>query len=328
MKIKNIKISRVIFSLLLVCATVLSLFNISNVNAEDRWSFSVSPMKEKILLNPGEKYSSSITVYTPSNYDTDIKYSIEAAEYYVDEKNNNSFSDCGAYCEIKNWITIESPTEGILKPGEKATIKYTIDVPKDAPGGGQYASIMVQGDPWSEEIGNEQDSKDNEMTTTIKEKRKIAYVVYAEVAGDVTRQGEITDINLPSFLLSGNITGSASVKNTGNVHGDAEYKLQVFPLFSNEEIYTNEEDPDTKTILPDRTRYETTAWEGTPSMGIFNVIYTVEFAGQTAQISKMVIICPIWLLFIIFFVIAAIIIWLVMRARSRKSTNSRKASTE
>ena len=318
MKIKNIKISRVIFSLLLVCATVLSLFNMPNVNAEDRWSFSVSPMKEKILLNPGEKYSSAISVYVHDGDVSDIKYKVEAQEFYVDENYDHIFSGCGEYCEMKNWITIESPTEGIIKPGEKVNIKYTIDVPKDAPGGGQYASIMVQGDPWKEGSSSADSTDDGDIAPTIKEEKKIAYTIYAEVAGDVTRNGEITDVNVPSFLLSGDIKGSASVKNTGNVHGDAKYTLQVFPLFSDEEIYTNEEDPDTKTILPDRTRYEETTWEGTPGIGIFNVIYTVEFEGVTAQVSKMVIICPIWLLFLILFVIALLIIWIVMKVRGRK----------
>ena len=322
--IKKIKISRVIFSLLIVFMTVLSLFNISNVNAESKWSFSLSPMKEKILLNPGEKYSSAVTVYVQDGDVTDIRYKVEVQEFFVDENYNHIFSECGVYCEMKNWITIDSPTEGRLSPGDKVNIKYTINVPKDAPGGGQYASIMVQGDPWTDESENGEDSDESGVTSTIKEEKKIAYTVYAEVAGDVTRNGEIIDINVPSFLLSGDIKGESSIKNTGNVHGDAKYILQVFPLFSDEEIYTNEEDPHTITILPDRTRYDELAWDKTPAVGIFNVLYTVEFEGVTAQVSKMVIKCPVWLLFVALFILFAIIMliaWVILRAKKR-SKNS------
>lgn len=317
----KIKKNKVIVSLIVIFTAVSPLMNILKVDATSGWSFSVSPMTEKILLNPGEHYSSSLTIYSSNEYDNDIKYEIESADFFVDENYNNIFDGCNVYCEMKNWIKFESPTEGRLSPGEKTVINYTIDVPKDAPGGGQYASIMVQGNLWTDNSDDEEESDESDIVSAIKEERKIAYTIFAEVTGDVTKQGEITDINVPSFLLSGNIKGSSSVKNTGNVHGEAKYKLQVFPFFSDEEIYTNEENPTTATVLPDRTRYEETVWEGTPKMGIFNVIYSVEFEGVTKQISKMVIICPIWLLFLIIFAIALLIIWIVMKIRGKKQGN-------
>ena len=317
----NNKLIRVSLGILITIGMMLSLIISPQVKAADEgFSFAVSPMKEKIVLNPGEKYTSSLKVYIPSDYNADVRYQIGVEDYFVDENYNNIFSGCGEYCEMKNWITIDSRKEGVLSPGEKVTIEYTISVPKNAAGGGQYASIMVQGDKWTGESEEEQDSSDNaDVTSTIKEVRKIAYTIYAEVAGDVEKNGEIIDINVPSFLLSGNITGQSSIKNTGNVHGDASYNLQVFPLFSDEEVYTNEEDPATRTILPDRTLYHELAWEKTPSIGIFNVVYTVEFEGVTAQAKKMVIKCPIWLLFIIIFAIVAAIIYFVSRARARRA---------
>ncbi len=319
MKTNRFKRIKWVASLMVILAMVFSSISVLKVVADSRYSFSVSPMKEKIMLNPGEKYTSSLSVYTSTNYDTKVKYQVEVDDFFVDENYNNIFSGCGDFCEMKNWITIDSPKEGILAPGEKAIIKYTIDVPEDAAGGGQYASIRIQGDAWTGESEEEEEDTDDEsVTPMVKEVKKIAYTIYAEVAGDVDKKGEILDINVPSFILSGDIKGISSVKNTGNVHGEISYKMQVFPLFSSEEIYTNEEDPVTRTILPDRTLYNETAWEKTPGMGIFNVVYTVEFEGVTGRVERMVIKCPIWMLFIIIFIIMAIIIYFVTRFRARR----------
>ena len=329
MRIKKIKRTKTLFSIIIMLILALSFVITSKVSAASEvYSFSVSPMKEKILLNPGDEYSSSIKVYTTTEYSTDIKYKISVAGYYVDENYQNIFEECIDRCDMANWITIDSPTEGRLSPGEQTIVEYTINVPKDIHGGGQYASIIVEGEPWKDDNEDNNSSDDKEgIGSFIQEEKRIAYTIYAEVSGNIIKKGEIEDINVPSFLISGDIKGFASVKNSGNVHSDATYKLQVFPLFSDEEIYTNEENPDTSTILPDRTRYEETAWAGTPGLGIFNVVYTVEFEGAKAQVSKIVIKCPIWLLFLIIFIIVSLIIWIILRIRAR-SNGGRKTNQD
>ena len=283
---------------------------------------SLSPMTGKIILSPGETYSGSVTVFNQASNENDLSYKAEVLPFFVDEDYNSHYdNEYGDYNQIVDWITLSNDT-GVLPPNSGADIHYTIKVPEDAPAGGQYAGIRVSNALGESTAGGEG------LSTNVKVSYGIAYNIFAEVTGVDRHEGEIIDVNLPSFLLSGDIIGSAGVKNTGNVHGTAKYTLQVYPLFSNEEVYTNEESPDEKIVLPDRTLYSETAWGGTPIVGVFNVIYTVEFEGVTTQVSKLVIKCPIWLLFIIIFVIFAIIFWLMMRVRSRKKSGGRKKSVE
>lgn len=289
-----------------ICAVVLCLSNVIYTYADGR--FTVSPMNQKIILVPGETYRGSFMVTNPATSKTDFAYKAEITPFYVDDNYEIIYENNGDYNQMVDWITVENP-EGTIAPNNTEELYFSIEVPENAPAGGQYAGITVT---------SKNDDSPEGNSINIKAKYSIAHIIYAEIAGTTSRSGEIMETNVPSFLVSGNIAGSSIVKNTGNVHGAAKYILQVFPLFSDEEVYTNEEDPSELTILPNRTRYVETAWEDTPAVGIFNVIYTVEFEGMTTQVSKMVIKCPIWLLFIIIFAIFALVIYFVMKIKSRK----------
>ena len=296
---------------------VILLFTIAPMTpafAEESAPFglTMSPMDEKIVLNPGEKYTGSFHISTASGQTDPIDYKIYVQNFYRDENGKTIFEEIDNTGKIADWITLNVDATGTLDVDTSKNVFFTIDVPEDAPAGGQYVAITVSSVPKDVNVKN--------GSAVISQSVGMAYLIYAEITGNTIHQGEIIDISLPSFLLDGNIKGSATIKNTGNVHGIAKYTLQVFPLFSNEEIYTNEEEPATKTILPNRVLSSNLIWEETPAVGIFNVVYTVEFEGVTTQISKLIIKCPLWLLFIIIFAIIAIIIWLVVRIRMRKKT--------
>lgn len=304
------KIKRI--SSLIIAAAIsvaYSMWPMASVRAAEQFSFALSPMTQSIVLNPGDVYNGSFKVVNPNANTSDLAYSVERRSFYVDEDYSTTYDEVDS--PIVEWTTITSGESGVVKPNSSADVTFTIRVPRDAPSGGQYEAFRVSAGPAEE-------AQTGDSGLVIKEQFIITYLVFAEIAGEKVRQGEIVGIDVPGFLFSGNITGSASIRNTGNIYGRAKYMLQVFPLFSNEEVYTTEEDPATKLILPDRTLYNETAWAQTPSIGIFNVVYTVEFEGVTAQVSKMVIKCPIWVLAIVIFAIAAIIIWLVIRAKNRK----------
>ncbi len=294
----------------IISVTMAAVFAVVAVAAPvSAASFSVSPMNERIILNPGEVYEGSFKVSNPASSEDDFSYIVEVKPFDVDENYNPVYDEESERNAIVDWTAIDdSDAEGTLSPNETIEIHYTITVPESAPAGGQYMSLTT-----SQVVSNE-----NTGGVNITSVPAIAHIIYAEVAGTTIKSGVISDASVPSFIFTGNIAGTSAVENTGNTYGTATYTLQVFPLFSDEEVYTNVEDPDTMTIINGKTYYNETAWTDTPSVGIYNVVYSVDFEGTTAEVSKMVIVTPVWLLFIVVLAIIAIIILIVYGVKTRQ----------
>ena len=304
----------------IISVTILGLNGVVGDCHADR-SLTMSPMSQRAVLVPGERYEGSFEISNGINNDEDLNYKVNIGSYSVvrvdggkDDYGDNTMSATARTNQnaIMDWIKILEPT-GSLAPGEAKNVAYIIDVPVDAPAGGQYASLLV-GE--TREIGAENNG------LNIAENMQMAFVIYAEVAGETVETGEILENTIPSILLSPELVVTSMVKNDGNVHTDAEYILQVWPMFSDEEIYTNEEKPDTDLVLPDTERYHT-QYHGLPLVGVFRVRQTVRIFGEESIVEKTIIVCPIWLLFIIIFAVVAIMIYFVMRAKSRKNTRKR-----
>lgn len=276
---------------------------------------NVSPMRENIVLNPGDVYKGSFLISNPGFSEETLRYGVSVEPFYVDEESNPIFKNDTDSGRMVEWLTIDSEEIGEVEPNHSTTIEYTIKVPEDAPAGGQYACIRAATNPGAGDDGN----------VNIQESFGICHVVLAEVTGNTTHTGEILSANMPSFLLGGNIAGSSVVKNTGNVHALAVYKMKVLNVFGGRVVYTNEEEPESHYVLPDRTYYDETVWAETPMMGIFNVEYVVEFQGLTTTVNRMVIVCPWWLLFIIIAIIMILVIRIMTLIKLQKVEDRSKA---
>ncbi len=302
----NKKIKCLIFGLVLF---LVSLFGPRSVFADETFGsqFVFGPTSQRISLIPGESYRASVYISSPNDSVGDIDLMLYVDPYdVINDQYDPSFDKESTYTQIVDWIVLDQ-NEVTISPNEKIDIGFTINVPEDAPAGGQYAAIIAQ-----KVVGGEQGDGVN-----ITDIAAIGSVLVAEVAGETREEGVISENNMPSFLLSSPLEATSLARNNGNVHTDVEYILQVWPLFSDEEICTNEENVSTSLILPETERYHTESCN-LPSVGIFRAKQTVKIFGETSTVEKTVIVCPLWLLFLIIFGIAAIIIYFVTRAKARK----------
>ena len=279
-------------------------------------TLTVSPMEQKMTIYPGEVSTGSIKVSNRADAKETLYYTVSAVPFtrtgdnydpMVGEELNGSYND------IVSWVTFSS-TSGALEPNETDEIIYTINAPKGTRGGGQYFAILV--------TRKNSPNTAEENSLNLEAIIQIASTVYVTVSGeDIQLAGTIKDNNIPSFIMQPPLTASFFVENTGNTHMEINYFMQVFPLFSNEEIYTNEENPLMATVLPGTTRYVTQSWKDMPQIGIFKVrqiaLYGTDVENKSVS-ERIVVVCPLWLLFIIIFAIILIIFWLVAKSRGRK----------
>lgn len=271
------------------------------------YQIGITPTQEDLGgLEPGKTYTGTYKVKNTGAKTFDFKMSF--LPYTVkDETYEPVYSEDNTYTEITKWITL-NVMEGTLEAGEEQVIEYTIDVPETAHGGAQAATIISTMQPPKGE------SSGNSVGTT----QQLGYVVFGNVDGQVIKTGKVLENSVPGFLFNPPIYGTSLVENTGNVYTSAEYKLQVFPLFSDEEVYTNEETPDKNIIFPETKRYNEVKWEGAPQLGIFRVRQTVKIFDEESVTEKMVFLCPIWFLFIVILIIFCAIFWIVSRVMRRK----------
>lgn len=302
------KISKFLGAALVFAVLVAS--NAAPVFADDddvpQYRLQISPAKVDIgNLDPGESYSDVIKVQNTGQNAFDFKMSVVPFSV-KDENYTQAYESKEKYNDIVNWVKF-STTTGHLEPNTQQEVAYTITVPADVPAGGQYAILMA-------EIANDDEVSEDSGVTML---RRVGTLLYSNVAGVTRRTGEVIENKVPSILFNPPISATSIVSNTGNTHTDATYVLQVYPLFGNEEVYTNEEKPTTLTILPDTRRLNTITWDGAPALGIFRVKQTVTIFDQTSTTEKLVFLCPIWLIFIVLLLIFCLIFWIVSRIRNR-----------
>lgn len=314
---KKIKFKSIVLAVGLIVCSLGGMVRAFAENGDQSSTMIISPMSQKIILIPGESVRASIDVSNPNNATSNLDYSVYVGSF-SQKQDQDSLDDYGTvdtdevsgFNAMMDWITLDEES-GSVEPNGTNTVWFTIDVPYDAPAGGQYATILVRDDTKHDNTGD-----GNVMIQSV---MQVASIIYAEVAGETRDEGEIVSNDVPGLVLSNPLTTSSMVKNNGNIHTNAEYILQVWPMFGDEEICTNEEKPTEGLVMPETTKYHAEECN-LPSIGLFKVKQTVRIFDEESVVEKTVIMCPIWLIFVVIFIIFALIFYFGSRVKKRKKT--------
>ena len=276
-------------------------------------AFTILPMSQRFSLAAGKTEKGSIKIVNPADATEDFSYKIGISPYgIVGEDYEADLVTDSNHTMIAKWIKISEPT-GTVKPNETKEVEFTIEVPVDAPAGGQYAAITVSSN-------NEAKQSSGVAVQNVFE---MASIVYGTVAGETRHEGEVLENNIPGFVVAPPVTLSALIKNEGNVHADATFVIAVSDFFSGRVILPTEEDDGeySELIMPDTTRHIEREVSNLPSLGAIKISQTIYYNGNSNVQEKVVIICPIWFLALVIVTIAAIvtaIVRIIVKHRKHK----------
>ena len=267
----------------------------------------------KLRLEPGEVYEGSLKVFTPADMEGNFHYKVELAPYNVSGTDYEAdLSTQSNRSRILGWIEFAEPT-GVLGPNETKEIHYTIRVPEDAPGGGQYAVILVGSD--------EQDSSAaNGGGMNIQNVYQMGSVIYAQVLGEIQRGGSIDKNEVPGFVAVMPIRTLIELTNTGNIHETAKIEIKVNNFLNGAQIYPAEGDEGSvdEMIMPETTRAVVKEINDLSPLGIYEVTQTVDYLGEHSSVTQVVLACPIWFMLMVLALIGGIITGIVFAVKNHK----------
>jgi len=281
-------------------------------SGSDDLRISISPGVQRAELDPGAVYRNNITVTNESDRDTKFQlgvepYSVEGTDYAP------VYTVRNAHTQITNWVTFDED-EVEIPAHNSRVIEYTVTVPYDAPGGGQYAALFAE--------------TQNDDATAILPSASAGTILIAKVSGETRETGEVKESNISKFLLAPPVVASAVVENTGNVDAEAKMSIKIENYFSGEVIYDGSGKPVESTILPGTTRRLEFSWSNVPRLGVLKVTQTVEFINDAEIKTRTVFICPVWFIALIILIILAIIFRIVAKKREDKKTRKNSKNSE
>ena len=278
----------------------------------------ISPVSNRIVIAPTGAHPLIYTMTIHNTGPDTFEYTLYAAPYsVVDESYDADFTQETYRTQLSRWISFKQDEDGeryvpsikrTIKPDEKQTVTYKIDVPDDVPEGGQYASIFA------EPTGTLATS-----SVSIRAVSRIGMLLYGHTDGSTSDSAEISEFSLTNFLMSGKITTSALVRNKGNTDFAADQTLVIEKFFGSV-IY---EDTKSYDVFPDTSRRISAEWADTPIFGLFRVKARVYALGQVAEESKLVLIIPVFVIIIALILLTILIIWLIILFKKRRAQKAK-----
>jgi hypothetical protein len=165
-------------------------------------ALTISPTKIETSGDPGQQLIGEIEIY---NEESEEKTFYSSFENFEPRGETGSPYFVGGGSGLASWMQIQESFT--IKPGEKITIPYTINIPESATAGGYFAAIFFGTQPPATGEGSE-----------VAIGGKIGSLVLLRVNGDISESGGVLDFMTASssrFFTGLPVNFSYRFNNTG-----------------------------------------------------------------------------------------------------------------
>jgi len=298
------KVSKSLIMLILIATVSVGIFSVT-VNAEDRpiEQITLSPVKGYEKLDPGEKFKGSFNITNTGTETVDLHVYVKP--FGVDKGCTENYEIDSEWTQMTGWTNLEQSNYHDVKPEQTVVVNFSIEVPKNAPDGGQYVIIFV-------ELGK----FDKISGAAIGVTKRLGYKFHADLGGKKHQSGKVESLEQLSWYWEPPINSISQVRNNGNIYFTSTHKYSVKSL-TGKVLYETSVDQD---ILPDTCRKMKMEWDKTPAFGLFWVENEIEFLGKEQFSSnKLVIVVPIYVV-VIFGVMITLLLWaLTLKIKNNKN---------
>jgi hypothetical protein len=274
-------------------------------DAEPAERITLSPAVVRPDFDAGQRGAGKITVINDGT--TDYTFLLYARPFSVNgEGYDPNYTEVNERTEAYQWIQFKK-TEFRLAAGQRVEADYTIQVPQSAASGGHYAVIFAETQPPQ---GND----------NVARKKRVGSLVYMTVRGTINQEGSLLSWNTNLWQKKAPLVSQVRVRNTGNVHFQADLTANYSNLFGKKQFTLNQQ----MLVLPGTTRRIPVQWDKPPAFGVFKVGGSISFLGKTEKLdSKYVVLLPVkYLLILLAVLILAVVAYLTYKKRSKRRIRS------
>jgi hypothetical protein len=285
---------------------------ISPAQAQNAIDVKVQPALFEQTVNPGDKFSTSITVSNPGTVSRQFTIGVQDISGMKGSGEPIFTTSSVPEYGVSSWVSLGS-TLVTVPPGGSVVVPFTITIPKTAGPGGHYGAIFIsQG-----------------ATKPTFNGSGLGYNVGAlielRIAGDAKQLAEIKEFSTDkSFYQTPSVNFTTIVANEGNVLLQPRGPIDITNMFG-QKVGTAIVNDQAASIFPGTQRSFTATWGGSGfAFGQFTAITTLNYGDTenktvSASTSFWVIpVVPIAVVLgsIIFFIL--IFIWAVKTYVRRK----------